>query len=31
MIMDDGENCISIIMNRQSSEKFIQKIDGRIK
>ena len=25
MIMDDGENCISVIMNRQSSEKFIQK------
>ena len=23
--MDDGENCISVIMNRQSSEKFIQK------
>ncbi|MBJ99584.1 MAG: hypothetical protein CMB48_01050 [Euryarchaeota archaeon] len=25
MIMDDGDNCISVIMNRQSSEKFIQK------
>ncbi len=25
MIMDDGENCISVIMNRQSSEKFLEK------
>jgi hypothetical protein len=25
MVMDDGENCISIIMNRQSSEKFLGK------
>ena len=23
--MDDGENCISVIMNRQSSEKFLEK------
>ena len=25
MIMDNGEHCISVIMNRQSSEKFLEK------
>jgi len=25
MIMDDGENCISLILNRQASERFLEK------